>query len=130
VKVFVDTNILVAALAEKGDRSEQARRILEHESQVYTSLLNIMELRTVLTKKKGIEQDEVEDTIREVVENLEIIIPDSSDFIESNKMQIENLLYPQDCIILQVADSQDCELITFDKELIENKGRSPEEFSK
>jgi len=43
-------------------------------------------------------------------------------------MQVEKLLYPQDSIILQVADSQGCELVTFDKEILENGGKAPEEF--
>ncbi|MFB6100266.1 MAG: type II toxin-antitoxin system VapC family toxin [Candidatus Nanohalobium sp.] len=129
MKLFVDTNILVAALAEKGEKSEIARDVLESENEIYTSLLNVMELRTVLTKKKRVDQEIAEETVQEVVESLEIIIPDSSDFIESNQMQIENLLYPQDCLILQVAESQNCELVSFDSELVEHGAKKPEEVN-
>jgi predicted nucleic-acid-binding protein len=87
-----------------------------------------MELRTVLTKKKIVEQEEAESTIEEVVESLEVIIPDSSDFIESNKLQVENLLYPQDCLVLQMSDNQGCELVSFDNELVEHRAVRPEEI--
>jgi predicted nucleic acid-binding protein len=128
VKIFVDTNILVAALAEKGDKADKAEKVLESDNEVYTSLLNIMELRTVLTKKKRVEQEEAESTVEEVVENLEVVIPDSSDFIESNKLQIESLLYPQDCLILQIADAQDCALVSYDSELTEHGAVRPEDI--
>lgn len=87
-----------------------------------------MELRTVLTKKKKVDQDSAEETVQEVIENLEIIIPDTSDFIESNKLQMETLLYPQDCLILQIADSQNCTLLSFDSELIEKGAKKPEQI--
>jgi len=129
VKLFVDTNILVAALAENGHKAGTAEQVLESDNEVYTSLMNLMELRTVLTKKKRVEQEEAESTIEDVIENLEVIIPDSSDFINSNKLQVENLLYPQDCLILQIAESQDCKLVTFDGELVEHGAVRPEGIS-
>lgn len=129
MKLFVDTNILVAALAENGHKAGTAEQVLESDNEVYTSLMNLMELRTVLTKKKRVEQEEAESTIEDVIENLEVIIPDSSDFINSNKLQVENLLYPQDCLILQIAESQDCKLVTFDSELVEHGAVRPEGIS-
>lgn len=84
----------------------------------------MMELRTVLTKKKRVDQEEAE----RAVENLEVIIPDSSDIIEANKLQMETLLYPQDCLVLQIAEAQDCKLISFDKELMETGAKTPKEL--
>ena len=128
VKIFVDTNILVAALAEQSDNSRKAKSILESENEIYTSLLNIMELRTVLAKKKGFELDEVSEIEASVKDSVEIIIPDSSDFIGSNKSHQESLLYPMDCLILEMAESQDLDLVSFDSELVHQGAVTPEEL--
>jgi len=47
MKLFVDTDILVAALTEKGKNADMAEKVLESENDIFTSLLNVMELRTV-----------------------------------------------------------------------------------
>jgi len=70
------------------------------EVEKYTSLLNLMEIRSVLSKKKQISKDEIEMIEKDIVEGIEIIIPDSSSFIQSNELQKENYLYPSDCLIL------------------------------
>lgn len=62
-RVFLDTNVFVASITGEQGRAETAKRLLNSEYDFYTSLLNLLELRTVLTKKKRIEQDRVEKTI-------------------------------------------------------------------
>ena len=57
---FFDTNILVAAVTVDSDRSEQAIELLNTVADGHTSILNVMELRTVLAKKKQIDQDRVD----------------------------------------------------------------------
>lgn len=49
-KVFLDTNILIAALTDEPERGEMATELLNEDIDFYTSLLNLMELRTVLSK--------------------------------------------------------------------------------
>lgn len=126
--VFVDTNILVSAVSAEEERSEVARDLLDSDFRIFTSLLNIMEFRTVMTKKKGFELSEVKVIEKDIVESLEIIVPGSSDFVEANKIQIENLLYPFDCLILEMSDDRDLELVSFDSELVENVAKEPKEL--
>jgi len=87
-------------LFKEETRSKTARKILNLEVEKYTSLLNLMEIRSVLSKKKQISKDEIEMIEKDIVEGIEIIIPDSSSFIQSNELQKENYLYPSDCLIL------------------------------
>lgn len=127
---FIDTNIFIAALFKEETRSKTARKILNLEVEKYTSLLNLMEIRSVLSKKKQISKDEIEMIEKDIVEGIEIIIPDSSSFIQSNELQKENYLYPSDCLILTLSKSYDAKLVTFDSELIHHGATEPEEIIK
>ncbi|WP_436900284.1 type II toxin-antitoxin system VapC family toxin [Halovenus halobia] len=51
-KVFVDTNVFVASLTDEPSRGETATELLNQEHEFCTSILNLIELRSVLTKKK------------------------------------------------------------------------------
>ncbi|MEF8821542.1 MAG: type II toxin-antitoxin system VapC family toxin [Halovenus sp.] len=52
MRLFVDTNIFVANLVDEPGRSQAATDLLDSDHDLHTSLLNLMELRTVLVKKK------------------------------------------------------------------------------
>ena len=52
MNVFVDTNVLVAAVTKDTDRSANAVELLNTANETYISILNLMELRSVLAKKK------------------------------------------------------------------------------
>nr|WP_262342767.1 PIN domain-containing protein [Haloplanus rubicundus] len=58
MKLLLDTNILVAAVTRDTDRSDDAVGLLNDAEDTYVSVLSLMELRSVLTKKKGFERDE------------------------------------------------------------------------
>jgi len=52
MSVYVDTNVLVATVTADTDRSGKAVRVLNEVGDLHTSILNVMELRSVLAKKK------------------------------------------------------------------------------
>jgi predicted nucleic acid-binding protein len=60
MRLFLDTNVVVAAVTRDTERSEAAVAALNDFDDLYTSMVNLMELRTVLAKKKRIERDRVE----------------------------------------------------------------------
>lgn len=60
MNAFFDTNVLVAAVTADTGRSEQAIELLNEIDSGYTSILNVMELRSVLTKKKAFDRERVE----------------------------------------------------------------------
>ncbi len=128
MKVFVDTNVFVASLTEEPERGETATELLNSQNHLYTSLLNLMELRTVLTKKKKMEMDEVEEIEETVVGGVDLLVPDASDMIEANRVQKETLLYPMDSVMAACASERDAELTSFDSELLEHTGTHPEEL--
>lgn len=50
MKLLLDTNILVAAVTSDTGRSGDAIELLNEADETYVSVLNLMELRSVLTK--------------------------------------------------------------------------------
>jgi len=63
MKVFVDTNVFIASITEEPGRGEIATELLNENHEFCTSILNLMEIRSVLTKKKRVEQEQVEDVL-------------------------------------------------------------------
>jgi len=51
--VLLDTNVLVAAVTRDTGRSEEAIELLDQVDDPLVSVLSLMELRSVLSRKKG-----------------------------------------------------------------------------
>ena len=127
MKLFLDTNVIVAAVTRDTKRSETAVAALNEFDETYTSMINLMELRTVLAKKKRIERARVEQIEQRVASRTTMTFPDASDLIEANRLQEETLLYPMDAIVLSAANAVDATLVTFDGELQEYGAKAPYE---
>lgn len=127
-RLFLDTNVFVAVLDEEPEQEEIARELLNSDYELYTSLLNLLELRTVLVKQKRWEQKRAEEIIEGISDRIEVFIHETSDVLATNQLQQETLLYPLDCLIYAAAEDADAELITFDTEVIENGAVSPSEI--
>ncbi len=128
MRCFADTNVLVAVLTKDDDRATAAITVL-NEHETYTSVLNLMELRSVLSKKKRFERERVETAEARIVDRATITFPDASDIVAANRLQRETLLYPMDALILAAARAADATLVSFDAELREHGAKSPTEVS-
>lgn len=128
MKVFVDTNVFVASLTDEPSRGETATELLNQEHDFCTSILNLMELRSVLTKKKQIEQEEAETVLSDIYTQVDIYAPEISDQITAYSRQQESLLYTLDCLLLALADDIDAILTTFDSELLDHGAVKPTEL--
>ncbi|MFB6140927.1 MAG: type II toxin-antitoxin system VapC family toxin [Halosimplex sp.] len=120
MKLLLDTNVLVAAVTRDTDRSEDAVELLNEVDEAYVSMLNLMELRSVLTKKKQFERERVERIENRITTRVTVTVPDASDMVAANRLQSETLLYPMDALVLAAADAVDATLVSFDSELIEH----------
>ena len=67
MKVLVDTNVFVASLTDEPARGDVATELLNQNHDFCTSILNLMEIRSVLTKKKRVEQERVEDVLSDKI---------------------------------------------------------------
>lgn len=128
MRLFLDTNVIVAAVTKDTERSDTAVRALNEFDETYTSVLNLMELRTVLTKKKQFERERVEQIERRISSRTTVTFPDASDMIAANQLQDETLLYPMDALVLAAADAVDATLVSFDSELREHGAKRPQDL--
>ncbi|NIC00597.1 type II toxin-antitoxin system VapC family toxin [Halobacterium sp. R2-5] len=128
MKVLVDTNVFVASLTDEPARGDIATELLNQDHDFCTSILNLMELRSVMTKKKRVEQDRVEDVLADIYAQVDIYAPEISDQISAYSLQQDTLLYTLDCVLLALADDLDATLATFDGELLDNGAVEPSDL--
>ncbi|KAB7514153.1 type II toxin-antitoxin system VapC family toxin [Halosegnis rubeus] len=117
MKVLVDTNVFVASLTDEPARGDVATEFLNQDHDFCTSILNLMEIRSVMTKKKRVEQGRVEDVLSDIYTRVDIYAPEISDQISAYSLQQDTLLYTLDCVLLALADDLNATLATFDGEL-------------
>jgi predicted nucleic acid-binding protein len=125
MKAFVDTNVFVASLTDEPGRGDVATEFLNRDYDFCTSILNLMEIRSVMTKKKQTEQDRVESVLDDIAESVEVYGPEISDQVTAYKRQRDSLLYTMDCVLLALADDVDATFVTFDGELLDHGGVAP-----
>jgi putative PIN family toxin of toxin-antitoxin system len=128
MKVFVDTNVFIASLTDEPGRGEIATQLLNEDHEFCTSILNLMEIRSVMTKKKRVEQDRVEAVLSDIYSSVNIYAPEISDQIAAYELQQDNLLYTMDCVLLALANDVNATMVTFDGELLDHGGIAPEEL--
>lgn len=130
MKTFVDTNVFIASLTDEPGRGDVATELLNESHEFCTSILNLMEIRSVLTKKKRVEQERVEEIVADIYRSVDIYAPEISDQITAYRLQQDTLLYTLDCVLLALAEDIDATLVTFDGELLESGAVSPTEVLK
>ncbi len=128
MSVLFDTNVLVAALTLDTDRSETAIQLLDQTDEPLVSVLSLMELRSVLSKKKRFERNRIDSIEHRITSRMTVTFPDASDMMAANRLQSETLLYPMDAMILSAADAADATLASFDAELLEQGAKSPKQL--
>lgn len=123
--LFLDTNILVAAVVRDTERSDAAVSLLNEADDAYVSVLNLMELRSVLSKKKQFERERIDQIEQRITARTTVTVPDASDMMAANQLQGETLLYPMDALVLAAADAVDATLVSFDAELVDTGAVHP-----
>lgn len=128
MRILLDTNVLVAAVTRDTDRSDEAIELLDQADDPLVSVLSLMELRSVLSKKKQFERDRIDAIENRVTSRMTVTFPDASDMMAANRLQSETLLYPMDAMILSAADAADAILVSFDSELVEHGAEPPQQL--
>jgi predicted nucleic acid-binding protein len=125
MKLLLDTNVLVAAVTNDTERSDLAIELLNEADDPYVSVLNLMELRSVLSKKKQFERNRIDRIENRITARTTVTFPDASDMLEANRLQSETLLYPMDALVLAAAEAVDATLVSFDSELLDHGAKQP-----
>nr|WP_101351964.1 PIN domain-containing protein [Haloarcula taiwanensis] len=121
------TPILIAVVTQDSEQSAAARELLNTTENLHVSVLNLMELRSVLSKKKQFERDRVDQIEARITSRTTVTFPDASDMLAANQLQSDTLLYPMDALVLTAADAIEGTLVSFDRELVEQGAVRPEE---
>jgi len=128
MRVLLDTSVLVAAVTRDTDRSDNAIELLDQVDNPLVSVLSLMELRSVLSKKKRFERDRIDAIENRVTSRMTVTFPDASDMMAANRLQSDTLLYPMDAMIRSAADAADATLVSFDSELVEHGADPPQQL--
>jgi predicted nucleic acid-binding protein len=107
------------------ERSDVAVDLLNEAEDPHVSVLNLMELRAVLSKKKGFERERIDRIESRITARATVAVLDASDVMAANRLQSRTLLYPMDAFVLAAAEAVDATLVTFDTELLDHGGRHP-----
>lgn len=128
MRLFLDTNCFIAAATDEPETGDVAAELLRGDHEFLTSTMNLMELRSVLTKKERLEQSRATEIQDEITADVRTVIPDASDMMTANRLQKETLLYPIDCLILACAQGHNAELVSFDGEIQDAGAAAPERY--
>jgi len=128
MKLFVDSNVFISSLTDEPDRGQTATALLDSDHELCTSILNLMEIRSVLMKKKRIEQDAVESVLADIYNRVDIYAPEISDQITAYGLQKETVLYTLDCLLLALSNDVDATMVSFDADLCQHGAVLPEEL--
>jgi len=121
---YIDTNVIISFLNNRDINHEKALKTLNHDSEMVTSPVAILELKSVLCRTTTLNTDEIEafvDYLHEI--NIEVpmidmnkVISNAIEIAVNIRMKTLDILHLAAGVVLNVDD-----FITFDREFIEKK---------
>ena len=121
---YIDTNVIISFLNSRDINHEKALKTLNHDSEMVTSPVAILELKSVLCRTTTLDTDEIEafvDYLHEI--NIEVPIIDMNKVISNAieiavniRMKTLDILHLAAGVVLEVDD-----FITFDREFLEKE---------
>ena len=121
---YIDTNVIISFLNSRDINHEKALKTLNHVSEMVTSPVAILELKSVLCRTTTLDTDEIEafvDYLHEI--NIEVPMIDMNKVI-SNAIEIAVNIRMKTLEILHLAAGVVLEVdgfITFDREFLEKE---------
>ena len=121
---YIDTNVIISFLNNRDINHEKALKTLNHDSEMVTSPVAILELKSVLCRTTTLNTDEIEafvDYLHEI--NIEVPMIDMNKVI-SNAIEIAVNIRMKTLEILHLAAGVVLEVdgfITFDREFLEKE---------
>jgi len=129
INCLIDTDVLINWLTEEIDpntnkelwkRPHQIIKLIEDKKiKGFISIINLLEVRFVLRRKKDFTEEKIKRDIAKILEILEVIIPDEVDLLRANELQTENPFGPSDALLVSVGlNLKEVILVTRDKNLL------------
>ena len=121
---YIDTNVIISFLNSRDINHEKALKILNHDGEMVTSPVAILELKSVLCRTTTLDTDETEafvDYLHEI--NIEVpmidmnkVISNAIEIAVNIRMKTLDILHLAAGVVLNVDD-----FITFDREFLEKE---------
>lgn len=121
---YIDTNVIISFLNSRDINHEKALKTLNHDSEMVTSPVAILELKSVLCRTTTLDTDEIEafvDYLHEI--NIEVpmidmnkVISNAIEIAVNIRMKTLDILHLAAGVVLEVDD-----FITFDREFLEKE---------
>lgn len=121
---YIDTNVIISFLNSRDINHEKALKTLNHDSEMVTSPVAILELKSVLCRTTTLDTDEIEafvDYLHEI--NIEVpmidmnkVISNAIEIAVNIRMKTLDILHLAAGVVLNVDD-----FITFDREFLEKE---------
>ena len=121
---YIDTNVIISFLNSRDINHEKALKTLNHDSEMVTSSVAILELKSVLCRTTTLNTDEIEafvDYLNEI--NIEVpmidmnkVISNAIEIAVNIRMKTLDILHLAAGVVLEVDD-----FITFDREFLEKE---------
>lgn len=121
---YIDTNVIISFLNNRDINHEKALKTLNHDSEMVTSPVAILELKSVLCRTTTLNTDEIEafvDYLHEI--NIEVpmidmnkVISNAIEIAVNIRMKTLDILHLAAGVVLEVDD-----FITFDREFLEKE---------
>lgn len=121
-KYLVDSDVVLNAILETEKQDICVDFLDQKEDEINTTILNIMEISSVLSRKYQWGGEDIRKVIRTMEKGMNVLIPSESEILEGYELVFYNFYSPIDAILLTLSNSQDQVLITYDKELLKRGG--------
>lgn len=117
-KCLVDSDVVLNAILETEKQDICVEFLDQKENEINSTILNIMEISSVLSRKYQWEGEDIREVINTVEKGMDVLIPSESEILEGYELVFYNFYSPVDAILLTLSKNQDQVLITYDKELL------------
>ncbi|MFP4185702.1 MAG: type II toxin-antitoxin system VapC family toxin [Thermoplasmata archaeon] len=117
-KFLVDSDVFVNSVL-KTEKQEVCVKFLDgKEAPICTTILNLMELSSVLSRKYDWNKSEIHEVVDTIEKGMDVVIPSEAEILEGYELVMKDFFTTVDAILLSISKNQNLRLVTFDGELM------------
>jgi len=115
---LIDSNVFLQVLLDTDEAEPSASFLNDNSDNISTTLFNLMEISSVLTRKYKWDRKKTLHVIEDIKGHIPVHSPDEYDILEAFRINCKDFLTPIDSIMLSIAERYGMILVTYDKELL------------
>ncbi|MGA1820529.1 MAG: type II toxin-antitoxin system VapC family toxin [Thermoplasmatota archaeon] len=115
---LVDSNVFLQVLLKTSEEKEAKKFLDRNKSQISTTLYNLMEVASVLSRKYRWKKKKIITVLSTMRDSISIHTPDEYDALEAYEITSDIFTTPIDTLMITIAKRKKLTLVTYDSELI------------